>query len=271
MSVRARTKRLLAPIYRGLLSPRWAEMLGQVRTGAVSESDIELFGMLDGVEGLVVDAGANRGQFALSLFAVNRSLKVLAFEPNPALRWTLMAIRAIHFRRFRYRLHGLGDREQRLVLHVPRTRGIDLSSNASLDPAEFERDLVRERLADYSSRSDGRYRFTQRKARLIPLDSLGLSPVVVKIDVEGWELAVLTGMRDTIERCHPLLMIELNRPERFMPFLEELGYRFYAYDAESGTLSSDRLIEGRLNIFAVHPESPKAVVERLPGVARPTP
>lgn len=266
MNFSARIKRLLAPIYRGVLTPRWAELLGQMRLGSVSEADIELFGHLEGVRGLVVDAGANRGQFALSLLTVNRSLEVFAFEANPSLRWALMAIRARHPRRFRYRLEGLSDRPQRQVLHVPRTRGRDLSSNASLNESEFERSLVQDRLAGYASLSGGRYEFTSRSARLVPLDAFDLSPVAIKIDVEGWELQALKGMRKTLERCHPLLMIELNQPERFMPWLDDLGYRFFGYDAADGSLSTERLIEGRLNIFALHPDSPKAITERLQGL-----
>jgi FkbM family methyltransferase len=254
---------LTARVYRRALTPRWAELIGQMRLGEVSESDIRLFGLLDGLNGLVVDAGANRGQFALSLFAVNRSLNVLSFEANPSLRWALLAIRTRHPRRFRFRLEGLGDRPHRGVLHVPRTQGFDLSSNASLDPREFDRGLVRRRLSDYASGAGGRYGFRSRPVRLVRLDDLGVDPIAVKIDVEGWELQALQGMQRTLKRCFPLLMIELNQPERFMPWLEDFGYRFYGFDAASGSLTTHKLIEGRLNIFALHPRSPHPVIERL--------
>jgi len=239
-----------------MLTLRWQEMLDQYRSGQVSERDIELFGYLDGLEGLVVDAGANRGQFALSMFAVNRSLKILAFEPNPSLRWALLAVAALNPGRFSFRLRGLGDRRQSLQLHVPVTDAFDLSSNASLDPDEFDKDYVQTRLAGYSHRSGGRYRFGQRRVRLIRLDSLTLSPLIVKIDVEGWELQALEGMRETLVRCHPLLMIELNNAQRFLPWLQKLGYRFYGYDAETGVLLPTESGEGMLNVFAIHPRMP---------------
>lgn len=268
MTVRSRTRRLLARIYRSTLTPRWAELLTQIRLGEVSESDIELFKHLHGIEGLVVDAGANRGQFALSLLKINAGLEVLAFEANPALRWALLAVRVRHPRRFRYRLEGLSDSHREMTLHVPRSRGVDLSSNASLDASEFERPLVRDRLADYATASKGRYDFRRRPVRLVPLDAFGLSPVAIKIDVEGWERQALEGMQETLARCHPLLMIELNQPERFLPWLRDQGYAFYSYDAATGTLSNDRLIEGRLNIFALHPESPSGITERIHALVR---
>ena len=40
--------------------------------------------------------------------------------------------------------------------------------------------------------------------------SAGIRPDVVKMDVEGAELEVLLGARDTIERCSPKLLIELH-------------------------------------------------------------
>jgi hypothetical protein len=51
-------------------------------------------------------------------------------------------------------------------------------------------------------------------------------PAVVKIDVEGAELAVLEGMRETIRRHRPAIICELHDTHReFVAFMEEAGYR----------------------------------------------
>jgi len=260
--------RLLRPLYWTLLTPRWREIIAQYRTGQVSEIDIELFRRLekcdgDNCDGLVIDAGANRGQFALSLLAINRTVKVLSFEPNPALRWSLLLISFLHPMRFRFRMRGLGEQRQSLTLHVPVTTQMDLSSNASLDSSEFDKDYVQERLAGYSQRAAGRYGFRQRQARIIPLDELRLSPLAIKIDVEGWELQTLRGMQQTIERCHPLLMIEINNLHRFMPWLEAMGYKFYVFDAKQQRLLASDSGGDHLNIFAIHPQMPAALAEQI--------
>ena len=50
---------------------------------------------------------------------------------------------------------------------------------------------------------------------------------VVKIDVDGGEMDVLEGMRETIEKFHPKMSVELHSPElyeRVKAFLEGYGY-----------------------------------------------
>lgn len=256
-------KSLLRPLYRHLLTARGREIIDHYRSGQVSETDIELFRHLDGITGLVIDAGANRGQFALSMLAVNRSLRVLSFEPNPALRWSLLLIGMLYPARFRFRLRGLSTHRQSMTLHVPTTSAIDLSSNASLDACEFDKDYVRERLAGYAQRSAGQYGFSQRSVKLLPLDELGLEPVAIKIDVEGWELQALTGMQKTIVRCHPLLMIELNNRQQLLPWLRQLGYQLYGYDAHQQLLLPTETGAGLLNVIAIHPQMPADTAERI--------
>ncbi|MEA2693634.1 MAG: hypothetical protein QOJ16_3021, partial [Acidobacteriota bacterium] len=64
---------------------------------------------------------------------------------------------------------------------------------------------------------------------------LSFAPDLVKIDVEGYELAVLKGGRGVLARYRPRLFLELH-PERLrelggsvqevVRLLEETGYRF---------------------------------------------
>ena len=58
----------------------------------------------------------------------------------------------------------------------------------------------------------------QAEARIVTLDSFELTEVdFLKIDVEGYELAVIQGGKDTIKRCRPTIIVEQKpgNPDRY--------------------------------------------------------
>lgn len=255
--------RLFNTLKNSLIPYRWRELRWQLFQRSITEDDIHFFNLLEGQHGLVLDIGANRGQFALSLFHTNRSLHILSLEPNPELRWVLSGIKLLYPLRFRFLLRGAGEHVAQQTLHIPVTPQCDLSANASLVPQEFEKDYVKKRLSDYAKAADGHYRFTTKTVHIIPIDQLKLAPLVVKIDVEGYELSTLKGMEQTLTRHHPLLMIEMNNQELFMPWLAAKGYRFYRYDQQQRQLISYRADHPILNVFCLHPHSPQSILKHL--------
>lgn len=79
----------------------------------------------------------------------------------------------------------------------------------------------------------GEHPFTERviDVEMVAIDTLVASgrvppPTVVKIDVEGAELAVLQGMWETLARHRPAIICELHDTHRpFMAAMGEAGYR----------------------------------------------
>ena len=171
-----------------------------------------LFGLYDRVEldlGDFVDVGAHIGMYSVAAgLALRGRGRVLAFEPNPAGRAQLEANLA---------LNGcvgvvvssaaVSDRVGETVLHVPATQDPSFSSLEGGRFAEGEPVHVETTTVDAAVREHG------------------LRPAVVKIDVEGGELAVVAGMEETLE-LGPVLLVEVD-PESASDLERQLAPRGY--------------------------------------------
>ena len=68
-----------------------------------------------------------------------------------------------------------------------------------------------------------------------PLDDLSIEPALIKIDVQGAETEVVHGLRETIGRCQPVILIEA--PSREVhDLLGQIGYRPFVYDHRAHAL-----------------------------------
>jgi FkbM family methyltransferase len=139
--------------------------------------------------GTAIDVGANQGFFAYALSRIAE--RVEAFEPNPdyaAFAQRMLGARA--------RVHSvaLSNRSGRQQFAVPVSEaGVVLHLGGSLHPT------------DASHANAQRFEVEVRT-----LDSYGFGEVrVIKVDVEGSEMAVLEGARETIRRDRPTLIVEL--------------------------------------------------------------
>jgi len=140
--------------------------------------------------GLVVDAGANIGNHTLYLAA--KGAQVVAFEPDSVLADCV---------RFSADMNGFSSVEV------------------------FEEGLGSERTtARLVAPDDGNVGMTSLKVGrgtipVFPLDDFRLAPDAIKIDVEGMELKVLHGARETIALHRPLLYVEAH-PDGYAPLAE---------------------------------------------------
>ena len=203
----------------------------------VHEDDFRALVHFDRRPSTVLDVGANRGQSIRSLRLVLQDPRVVAVEPHRHL--------ADHLRRrfpgVRVKNVGLGDRRGRLDLHVP------VYGHTAWDTrAAGERGLAEEFLAPESflAFSPSRARVVLEEVDLVPMDDLAVDPDIVKVDVEGADLAALQGGVQTLTRCRPVLLVE-HPSQGSTALLAGLGYRAF-------TFSGDRLVLGAtdsLNTF----------------------
>jgi FkbM family methyltransferase len=184
----------LEPIGRSLF---WKGILGY------EPETIELFIKLVKSAKNFIDIGSNTGLFSLLAVSNNQKVQVYAFEPVPFTRNLL---------EHNIKINGFQDQ-------------ISVSSYACSDKSGIDRFYipdgagtpdVQARLASDGDNLNGEYievtttkfdDFLDNNRSAFADDS---QTCLVKIDVEGFEDKVLTGMSETIDRLSPIIIFECN-------------------------------------------------------------
>lgn len=192
----------------------------------------------------VIDGGANIG--LVSLFAawrVGAMGCVHAFEPNPAaaerLRWH---VAANGLSQVMVHEAGLSDAEGEAELVVPGSDNLGAGTFAAI-PDRYGGSVL-----------------ARAAARLARADDLGLEirgRLVVKLDVEGYEVRALRGMASLLEAHRPLILTEVN-PEmlaqagasagELAEFLMSRGYEPFGYSTQRAIVRERRLVLRRMAV-----------------------
>lgn len=207
-----------APLY-GTIELRW-----RTRRAITRHWDLRFLALLPRSSGAAVDVGANIGIYSRVLAQTHRL--VHAFEVNPLLIARLQRAAPSNVT---VHAHGLSDVSRMAALRVPVVDGTPQYGLGSLELAMHDDDLQ----VDFQTIS----------TRVEPLDNADLADVrLVKIDVEGHELAVLRGARILLSRQMPWVLVECE--DRHQPgtvqavdsLMQALGYDGY-FPWEGKTLS----------------------------------
>lgn len=151
-------------------------------------------------ESIFMDVGANIGAFSLIAAAVARKGQVHAFEPSKRLYDHLSDnIKINNFANVTINNIGIFNEITEKTLHHPKGSGIVNAGAASL-------------FADNVKTADS---VESERISLITLDSYvrskNLTRVdLIKIDIEGAEMAALQGARETLNQFRPHVLMELN-------------------------------------------------------------
>ena len=140
----------------------------------------------------VVDIGANRGMFALvASRLVGDAGKVICFEPNPNCFKILdREIASNKIKNIIVHRVGLGHQEEALTLLVP----VLNSGEGTFGKSAYGND------ATYQVHAQ-----VKRGDQILANEK----PALIKIDVEGFECNVITGLAEIINRGHPLIVTEV--------------------------------------------------------------
>lgn len=204
----------------------------------------------DGV--VAVDCGANIGvhtvEWAKHAYGWGR---VIAFEAQEKIYYALAGNIAIN-NCLNATAHwaAVGSESKRIQIPVPNY--LVPSSFGSLELKKTEKNEFIGQTIDYS---DANTQAVDQRT----IDSLELSRLdLIKIDVEGMELDVLDGARETIARCKPIMVIEIIKTDvvAVRALLQEFGYRTFplginvlVVHESDPTLNKLALNNGNLNLI----------------------
>jgi FkbM family methyltransferase len=143
-----------------------------------------------------VDVGANTGQYAL--FMSPRAKEVHAVEPFPPVLKKLHANIALNkFTNIKVHELGLGDKEGTIPFFEP----ADENHGGGTFRAEGHDGKGQKRSADLRVATGDEV----LKAATVPIGSM-------KIDIEGYEEPALKGLRQTLEKHRPMVVVEVSTP-----------------------------------------------------------
>ncbi len=184
------------------------------------------------VSPLVVDVGANTGFYSL-LAATSGARQVLAVEPVQEIADVLAANVALSEQDGCVRLLrvALGEQVGEQVLHFPLADHGLLETSASLNP---------------------HFRAQHSQQRTVPVHTLdtvladqmhlaGSVPLLIKMDVESLELAVLAGGEQVLTQWRPAVVAEIlpgANVAAWQHFMQRWGYVHFALQTEAPYVSA---------------------------------
>jgi len=200
--------------------------------------------------GWFFDVGANVGLYTWEVRKVCPTRKILAFEPDPEnIKLLEKTLRGANLQNVEICKYALSNQLAEVSFFQ------DNLTSATGCVAGKDKPWIEQYLNGSAN---------EIRVKTETLDSIlrkDRTPSLIKIDVEGHEVEVLQGARNTIREAKPMMIIESFPPKQstVLSLLHELGYR--SMDADHHTSINPKTT----NLFAWHPQGPlnKATIQKL--------
>ncbi|RUA12880.1 MAG: hypothetical protein DSY82_00085 [Flavobacteriia bacterium] len=189
-------------------------------------------------DSLFIDIGANFGLYSLFLSPYISEGQIISFEPfNQNFESLVYNIKLNKLSNIKANNYAIGDKNGVLTIYYnPKENNLGMAS------LEEQPESI------------------QQTTKIISLDEYVRTNMlnqidVIKIDIEGFEYNALLGMKNSLKKYHPTLLIEINnnqkKKQEILQFLKQLGYKRYFID-DHGNLSHIEKNHNRYNYIFTH-------------------
>mgnify|MGYP001387617513 CR=1 FL=1 len=177
-----------------------------------------------------IDIGGNIGLSTIGFRQLGFTNRIIIFEPDK--EYCCKKLHNLKKRISNIKLYkfGLSDKEERKTFYQAYFLGIKMHFLSSFDKKYLKRIIYQ---VYYTFRN--LFKIKKQKLSLKKFDKLNIKvdPVFIKIDVEGFDHKVISGMLKTIKKYKPIILVELNK-ENFY----QINFQYWSI----GIASSETII-----------------------------
>lgn len=242
-SVKSAIRSWIKPIAFGLLGTKgyfWLQYFAKIRDiekKLVEEPEMELLPRLVSKDSAALDIGANYAYYTVRLARLCPGGKVYAFEPIP-LTFDVCKKIIDHYQLENVQLYqkGVGSKNETRSFEVPlQNMGMISAGQAHLKGRNNEME-GKEKYHPFEKHATFECQVVTVDSQLSNLTKLDF----VKIDIEGAEFFALQGMKDTLNRFRPAVLIEVApfflkgfgiEQHQIANLIREIGYSIFRYNS----------------------------------------
>ena len=201
-------------------------------TREVHDVDFHGFSLFSDHVKTVLDIGANLGQSIISFRILFPDAEIHSYEANPLLISSLKNLATEIPGDIEVNSFGLADKSGTFELNIPYVDDEAFIEEASITENYYDLPWVKQKFLERGGLS----RLEKVICEIKVGDDLNLSPDLIKVDVEGAESLVLSGLITTIKRSRPMILVENSDWDNVTRIMHSLGYVARRYDPVSHQL-----------------------------------
>ena len=191
------------------------------------EKEFQILRFIKKNDKIILDIGSNNGVSARSIRLFNKTNMIISFEPNKFLKKKLEQTQK-KIINFKFYLFGVLDKNKKIDLFIPFYKNYSLDAQSSIK-LTYVIDSLRRGI--FHKKLIKKIKIKKIRSQFKTIDNFNFKPFFIKVDTEGTEHLVLNGLKKTIKKFKPILMIEKNDMNFFIlnKILKKMNYELYSF------------------------------------------